>query len=71
MAWRSNYCSCSKFADWLRGTPKLSAGTEKQWRVWKEAAKDSHTIRYWIVEEGLACAEAIANVFPMAGEFTQ
>ena len=61
MAWRSNYWSCSKFADWLRGTPKLSAGTGKQWRVWKEAAKDSHPIRYWIVEEGLDYAQTVVN----------
>jgi hypothetical protein len=64
MAWRSNYWSCSKFADWLRGTPKLSAGTGKQWRVWKEAAKDSHPIRYWIVEEGLDYAQTFVN-WPM------
>ena len=61
MSWRSNYWSCSKFADWLRGTPKLSAGTGKQWRVWKEAAKDSHPIRYWIVEEGLDYAQTFVN----------
>lgn len=48
-----NYWSCSQFADWLRGTAKLKAGTSKEWRLWKEAAKESHPIRYWIVEEGL------------------
>ena len=53
--------SCSKFADWLRGTPKLSAGTGKQWRIWKEAAKDSHPIRYWIVEEGLDYLQNFVN----------
>lgn len=61
MSWRSNYWSCSKLADWLRGTPKLSAGTGKQWRVWKEAAKHSHPIRYWIVEEGLDYAQNFVN----------
>lgn len=61
MAWRSNYWSCSKFADWLRGTSKLSAGTGKQWRVWKQAAKHSHPIRYWIVEEGLDHAQNLVN----------
>ena len=53
MAWQSSYWSCSKFADWLRGTPKLNAGTGREWRDWKRAAKESHPIRYWIVEEGL------------------
>ena len=48
-----NYWSCSPFADWLRGTAKLKAGTGREWRLWKEAARESHPIRYWIVEEGL------------------
>ena len=48
-----NYWSCSKFADWLRGTHKLSAGTGEEWRDWKNSAKDSHPIRYWLAEEGL------------------
>ena len=61
---RSNYWSCSKFADWLRGTPKLHAGTGKEWRVWREAAKDSHPLRYWIVEEGLDYAQNFVN-WPM------
>lgn len=58
---RSNYWSCSAFADWLRGTPKLKAGTSKEWRLWKEAAKDTHPIRYWIVEEGLDAAQDFVN----------
>ena len=48
-----NYWSCSPFADWLRGTAKLKAGTGREWRLWKAAAQESHPIRYWIVEEGL------------------
>jgi hypothetical protein len=58
---RSNYWSCSKFADWLRGTAKLQAGTGKEWRQWKEAAKESHPIRYWIVEEGLDYMQNFVN----------
>ena len=46
-----NYWSCSKFADWLRGTPKPGAETSRGWRVWNELAKKSHPIRYWIAEE--------------------
>lgn len=49
---RANYWSCSKFADWLRGTAKPSAETSKGWRLWNKAAKETHPIRYWIVEEG-------------------
>jgi hypothetical protein len=58
---RSNYWSCSKFADWLRGTAKLKVGTGKEWRLWKEAAKESHPIRYWIVEEGLDHMQNFVN----------
>jgi hypothetical protein len=58
---RSNYWSCGKFADWLRGTAKLKAGTGKEWRLWKEAAKESHPIRYWIVEEGLDYMQNFVN----------
>jgi hypothetical protein len=61
MPWRSNYWSCGKFADWLRGTPKPSAGTGKEWRLWKEAARDTHPIRYWIVEEGLDYVQNFVN----------
>lgn len=50
---RSNYWSCSPFADWLRGTAKPLAEDGKGWRVWQRAAKDSHPIRFWIAEEGL------------------
>jgi len=58
---RANYWSCSRFADWLRGTPKLSAGTGKEWRQWRRAAKDAHPIRFWIVEEGLDYAQNFIN----------
>ena len=53
MAQRSNYWSCSKFADWLRGTAKLKMGTSEQWSDWEEFSKKKHPIRYWIAEEGL------------------
>jgi hypothetical protein len=53
MAQRSNYWSCSKFADWLRGTDKLKAGTGDEWCDWRVDAKTKHPVRYWIAEEGL------------------
>ncbi len=58
MAQRANYWSCSKFADWVRGTPKLRAGTGDEWLDWREAAKLKSNIRYWIAEEAL---DAIQN----------
>jgi len=46
------YWSCSKFANWLRGTPKLSSGTSEEWAAWEKKAK-AKNLRYWIAEEGL------------------
>ena len=48
-----NYWTCSKFADWLRGTDKLRCGTSKEWAQWKRASKEKHPFRYWLAEEGL------------------
>jgi hypothetical protein len=53
MAMHANYWSCSKFADWLRGTPKLYAGTSKNWKEWREEAEAAHPFRYWLAEEAL------------------
>jgi hypothetical protein len=58
---RSRYWSCSKFADWIRGTAKLSAGTSDQWHEWEVSAKAKHPIRYWIVEEGLDMLQNFVN----------
>jgi len=49
---KGNYWSCTKFADWLRGTPKPYAGTAEEWCDWKKIAK-TKKIRYWLTEEGL------------------
>lgn len=56
----SNYWSCTKFADWVRGTPKILAGTEKEWRAWKNIAKKKR-VRYWLAEEGLDYLQKIIN----------
>lgn len=48
-----NYWTCSKFADWLRGTMKPGAATSKGWNDWKKEAQSKHPIRYWLAEEGL------------------
>jgi hypothetical protein len=58
---RSNYWSCSPFADWLRGMAKLKAGSGKEWRLWEEEAKTTHPIRYWVVEEGLDAVQNFVN----------
>ena len=58
-----NYWSCSKFADWVRGTPKLGAGTAEEWDDWKESAKVK-AVRYWLAEEGLSGLQDIVMFIP-------
>ena len=58
---RSTYWSCSPFADWLRGTGKLQAGTGREWRLWRDEAKQRHPVRYWIAETGLDAVQDFVN----------
>ena len=53
MAHHSRYWSCTPFANWLRGTAKLSAGTSEEWDDWRTTAKMKHNFRYWLAEEFL------------------
>ena len=53
MAHHTNYWSCSPFADWIRGKPKLKMGTSDEWHDWEDKAKRYHPVRYWLAEEGL------------------
>jgi len=48
-----NYWTCTKFADWLRGSEKPKAATGKEWGQWKRATKEKNPFRYWLAEEGL------------------
>jgi len=50
---RMRYWTCSRFADWLRGTDKPYALDSKGWTEWENTAKSKHPIRYWIADEGL------------------
>ena len=54
MAQRIRYWSCSPFADWVRGTKKLSVGTSEQWDEWTTSSQMKHNFRYWLAEEGLS-----------------
>jgi hypothetical protein len=53
MAHHTHYWSCSPFADWIRGTKKLSVGTGEEWDDWNTAAQMKHNFRYWVAEEAL------------------
>jgi hypothetical protein len=61
---RSHYWTIGKFADWLRGTPKLKCGTSEEWDTWYASAAKAHPIRYWIAEEGLDCLQKIVYYIP-------
>jgi hypothetical protein len=61
---RSNYWSIGKFADWIRGTPKIKCGTSEEWDVWEATAKAAHPVRWWIAEEGLDYLQTIVCYIP-------
>jgi hypothetical protein len=61
---RSNYWSCSKFADWVRGTKKLSAGTSEEWDEWTTTAQMRHNFRYWLAEEALGHLQDVVYYIP-------
>ena len=61
---RSHYWTIGKFADWLRGTPKLNCGTSEEWDEWYKTAEKAHPIRYWIAEEGLDYAQKVVYYIP-------
>jgi hypothetical protein len=61
---RSHYWTCSKFADWLRGSPKLKCGTSEEWDAWYATAAKAHPIRYWIAEEGLDHVQKFVYYIP-------
>jgi hypothetical protein len=61
---RSHYWTCSKFADWVRGTKKLSAGTSEEWDEWTTTAKMRHNFRYWLAEEGIDYVQKFVYYIP-------
>ena len=61
---RSNYWSCSKFADWLRGVEKPNSATSKGWAGWRRRAEAAYPIRFWIAEEGLDYAQRFVYYIP-------
>jgi hypothetical protein len=61
---RSHYWTIGKFADWLRGTPKLKCGTSEEWNDWEDKAKAAYPIRWWIAEEGLDYLQKFVYYIP-------
>lgn len=56
---RNHYWTCSKFADWIRGTTKGGAKTAEGWDEWEKRAKAAYPIRWWLAEEGLDILQTI------------
>jgi hypothetical protein len=56
---RSHYWCCSKFADWLRGTPKLQWGTCEEWDEWENKARSFSKFRYWLADDALRFCERV------------
>lgn len=61
---RNHYWTCSKFADWIRGTPKGGAKTSEGWDEWTTTAQMRHSFRYWLAEEGLDYLQTIVYWIP-------
>ena len=59
-----NYWTCSKFADWLRGTTKLKWGTAEEWSDWQARAKKDFPVRWWLAEEGLDHVQSFIMYIP-------
>lgn len=59
-----NYWSCSKFADWLRGTMKPEAETSEGWELWRIEAEKKYPYRYWLAEEGLDILQKTVMFIP-------
>jgi hypothetical protein len=64
MTQRINYWSCTRFADWIRGSVKPRSETSKGWHDWKENAKTLKPVRFWLAEEFLNKAQDFVN-WPM------
>lgn len=50
---RANYWSCTKLADFIRGTKKPLAVTLDEWDMWRDDAKAAYSFRYWVAEKML------------------
>ena len=59
-----NYWSCSKFANWIRGTPKPVVEDSAGWNAWEKLAQAAHPVRYWIAEEGLDYIQSFFSWIP-------
>ncbi|NBT08860.1 MAG: hypothetical protein EBS98_08680 [Chitinophagia bacterium] len=60
---RTDYWSCSKIADLIRGSAKPFALEWDEWDKWDKHSKTKHPVRYWIAETLLKKLQDIVH-FP-------
>jgi len=60
----NHYWSCSKFADWVRGTPKGGPKDSKGWNKWSKDAKQHNPIRFWLAEDALDYISKVVYFIP-------
>lgn len=60
----TNYWTCSKFADWLRGTKQPKSATSVGWKSWRKMAREKHLLRYWLADTGLKWAQDFVYWLP-------
>jgi hypothetical protein len=58
-----NYWTCSKFADWVRGTPVGGAKSSEEWDEWRAKAKIKK-FRYWLAETGIGFVQEVVSYIP-------
>lgn len=56
---RTHYWSCSKLADWIRGTAKPASATGEGWSAWRKLARSSHPFRYWLADDALHFVQTV------------
>lgn len=61
---RNHYWTCSRLADWIRGTTKGGAKTAEGWNEWEKRAKAAYPIRWWLAEEGLDYLQQVVYFIP-------
>ena len=54
-----NYWTCSRFADFIRGTPKPKVLTSAGWNQWKTTTQKNSPIRYYLAEDFLNTIQKI------------
>ena len=58
---RIHYWSCSKFADWIRGSKKPFAATLEEWDEWNNQQQKERPWRYWASENLLQKIQDIVH----------